>query len=52
MSIFWETCCNYLDFYVEGVRYFWGHLRPATYTVVLFSVWLFGFLLMKSGAKR
>ena len=52
MSLFWQTCCEYGRFYIEGIRSFWGHLRPATYSLVLLSVWLFGFLLMKSGAKR
>ena len=52
MSTFWQTCCEYGEFYAVGIRHFWKTLRPGSYTVVLLTVWLFGFLLMKSGIKR
>ena len=52
MSNFWHLCCEYGRFYQEGCLSFWRSLRPATYTTVLAGVWLIGFLLLKSGARR
>lgn len=52
MSDFWHLCCEYGRFYQEGCYGFWRSLRPATYSVVLAVVWLIGFLLLKSGARR
>lgn len=52
MSEFWRMCSEYLRFYQEGAFGFWRSLRPASYTVVLAAVWLIGFLLLKSGARR
>ncbi len=52
MSDFWHLCSEYGRFYQEGVLSFWRSMRPATYSAVLASVWLIGFLLLKSGARR
>ena len=52
MQSVWQICCDYGRFYQEGAVSFWRSLRPATYMIVLAVVWLIGFLLLKSGAKR
>ena len=52
MSDFWHLCCEYGHFYQESVLSFWRSMRPATYSIMLFGVWLIGFVLLKSGAKR
>ena len=52
MSNFWQTCCEYLRYYQEGTISFCRNLRPASYSTILAGVWLLGFLLLKSGAKR
>ena len=52
MSNFWHLCCEYGRYYVDGIISFWKHLRPATYGSALALVWLLGFALMKSGAKK
>lgn len=52
MSSFWHLCCEYGRFYQEGMLSFWRSMRPATYSAVLAGVWLIGFLLLKSGARR
>lgn len=52
MSDVWHLCTEYGRFYQEGCYGFWRSLRPATYTIVLGGVWLIGFLLLKSGARR
>lgn len=52
MSEFWRLCCEYGRFYQEGTITFWKSLRPATYATLLAGVWLIGFLLLKSGARR
>jgi hypothetical protein len=52
MSDFWHLCSEYCRFYQEGCYGFWRGLRPATYSTVLAAIWLIGFLLLKSGARR
>ena len=52
MSEFWRICCEYGRFYQEGTVDFWRSMRPASYSVVLAGVWLIGFILLKSGARR
>jgi hypothetical protein len=52
MSHFWQICCEYCRFYQEGTVTFCRSMRPGSYVVVLSGVWLLGFLLLKSGAKR
>ncbi len=52
MSEFWRLCCEYGRFYQEGTISFWRSMRPASYSAILAGVWLIGFLLLKSGAKR
>ncbi len=52
MGNFWQTCCEYLRYYQEGTISFWRSMRPASYSAILAGVWLIGFLLLKSGAKR
>ncbi len=52
MSDFWQLCCDYGRYYQESAFTFWRTLRPATYSMVLFVVWLIGFAMLKSGAKR
>ncbi len=52
MSNFWQLCCEYLRYYQEGAITFWRSMRPASYSAILAGVWLIGFLLLKSGAKR
>ncbi|MFM9965227.1 MAG: hypothetical protein ACKV2Q_28855 [Planctomycetaceae bacterium] len=52
MSNFWHLCCEYCRYYQENTTIFWRTMRPASYTGVLAGVWLLGFLLLKSGAKR
>lgn len=52
MTNFWHLCCEYGRFYQEGTISFWRSLRPASYSAVLAGVWLIGFLLLKSGARR
>lgn len=52
MSNFWHLCSEYGRYYVEGLIAFWRNLRPATYGSMLAFVWLVGFALLKSGAKK
>lgn len=52
MSEFWRMCSEYHRFYQEGAIGFWRSLRPASYSAVLAAVWLIGFLLLKSGARK
>ncbi len=52
MSEFWRHCCEYGRFYQEGTVGFWRSMRPASYSMVLAGVWLIGFILLKSGARR
>ena len=52
MSNFWQLCCEYCRYYQEGVFTFWKSMRPASYSAILAGVWVLGFLLLKSGAKR
>jgi hypothetical protein len=52
MSDFWHLCSEYWRYYVEGTIAFWRNMRPASYSVILAGVWLIGFLLLKSGARR
>ena len=52
MGEFWRHCCEYGRFYQEGTVGFWRTMRPASYSVVLAGVWLIGFILLKSGARR
>lgn len=52
MSEFWRQCYEYGRFYQEGTLSFWRSMRPNTYATILGVVWLIGFLLLKSGARR
>src|SRR5262245_32146208 len=52
MGIFWRYCYEYSRFYADGIIAFWKNLRPASYASVLAFVWLVGFVLLKSAAKK
>lgn len=52
MSEFWRQVYQYGHFYQEGTLSFWRSMRPNTYATILGVVWLIGFLLLKSGARR
>lgn len=49
---YWQITNEYFRYYGEGIATFWRNLRPATYGGVLIMVWVFGFVLLKSGARR
>ncbi len=49
---YWQIANEYFRYYGEGIVTFWRNLRPATYSGVLIMVWVFGFVLLKSGARR
>jgi hypothetical protein len=52
MSDFWHLCSEYSRYYQESTLSFWRSMNPGSYTWVLAGVWLIGFLLLKSGARR
>lgn len=51
----WETITTtysqYMEFYQQFLRDEWAHMSPMKYGVILISIGVFGWLLMKSGAK-
>ena len=42
---------EYMEFYRHFLMKQWYHMTPAGYTTILVGVLVFGWLLMKSGAK-
>lgn len=52
MSGFWHLCSEYARYYQESALSFWRSMNPGSYTWVLAAVWLIGFLVLKSGARR
>ncbi|QDU81093.1 hypothetical protein Pla110_28300 [Polystyrenella longa] len=47
-----ETFTYYGDYYYDMVMYQWKHLTPVKYTIALFAILVFGWLLMKSGMRK
>jgi len=52
----WETVTttysSYMDFYRSYLFDHWQHLTPMKYGMLLIGIGVFGWLLMKSGAKQ
>ncbi len=47
-----STFYHYYVYYEECIRSFFHNMGPGSYTALLVGVWLFGFALLKSGARR
>lgn len=48
----WTTMQEYGNFYVHFLQQQWHNMTPMRYGILLISIGVFGFLLMKSGARR
>lgn len=48
----WTTMQEYGNFYVRFLQQQWHNMTPMRYGILLISIGVFGFLLMKSGARR
>ena len=46
------TLYHYYVYYDECIRSFYHNMGPGSYISLLVSVWLFGFALLKSGARK
>jgi hypothetical protein len=47
-----STPYHYYLYYAEGIRAFFYGMGPGSYTALLVGVWLLGFALLKSGARK
>ncbi len=47
-----STPYHYYLYYADGIRSFFHGMGPGSYTALLVGVWLFGFALLKSGARK
>jgi hypothetical protein len=52
MIIFMSSIAAYLRFYSEFLQRQWHHMSPAKYGILLISIGVFGWFLMKSGMKK
>ena len=46
------TLYHYYVYYDEYIRSFYHNMGPGSYIALLVSVWVFGFALLKSGARK
>lgn len=49
---FFLTIRQYLAFYQKFLLQQWRDINPVTYGILLISIGVFGWLLMKNGARR
>lgn len=47
-----STTSYFLRYYKDQLQYHWHHMTPVKYGVLLISIGVIGFLLMKSNMKK
>jgi len=52
MSGWFDLICSYFGFYQKYLLDHWHHMNPEKYGILLISIGVFGWLLMKNCSRR